>query len=423
MNYQTNRENTHLRRAHALNLHRATLLGSLDRAVSINDPLAEFFRYDRVIDEVSSDGDALFWSYLKGMGLFSLVCPCFIPHQLILCTPCSIPSLHKQAHETADKVRLILRENTLVYQQTRSKVPSVQPGAMFVPVCQTCAVAEIPDVEILIPLAQGGDRRPEVSVELLNPSSNVCDGGYYPVETIVVKVDGETVFALDAPTKGAEFVEACNRQMQQARDNRNKVYQSVPVAVLDAHDATIRIWQDSIPMSQLVLMDALQSAKNTSSSNDHHHHRTRLVEMEIMRQIQVEFQNKYNEYCRVMRYLTEGQGRFIDGVYVPMAAVTADPVVATAAPLLTAEMVRETEPSVQSPLLNLSVEDVCSELTTLGLSKHHVEAFRQHRVDGPVLNFMDEDTLKELGIDSALERKKILAWVLRTRQSLNLAVA
>jgi len=63
-------------------------------------------------------------------------------------------------------------------------------------------------------------------IELLPASRDFCGEGRYPVDTIVVKVDGETVFALDAPTKGAEFVEACNRQMQQARDNCNKVYQS-----------------------------------------------------------------------------------------------------------------------------------------------------------------------------------------------------
>lgn len=67
--------------------------------------------------------------------------------------------------------------------------------------------------------------------------------------------------------------------------------------------------------------------------------------------------------------------------------------------------------SALSTLVNRSVEDVCSELTNLGISKQYVEAFRQHRADGVVLNFMDDDTLKELGIDSRSERQQVMGWV------------
>jgi len=49
---------------------------------------------------------------------------------------------------------------------------------------------------------------------------------------------------------------------------------------------------------------------------------------------------------------------------------------------------------------------------------HYVEAFREHRVDGALLNVMDEDSLKELGVDSSLERKKVRAGQRLSAQSL-----
>src|SRR4051812_35857801 len=82
------------RRAHSLNLHRATLLDAIDN-VFIEDPLSEYFRNDRVVVETTSEPETLFESYVKGTCFFSLVCPCFIPHQLIMCSPCSLPLVRK----------------------------------------------------------------------------------------------------------------------------------------------------------------------------------------------------------------------------------------------------------------------------------------------------------------------------------------
>jgi len=83
--------------------------------------------------------------------------------------------------------------------------------------------------------------------------------------------------------------------------------------------------------------------------------------------------------------------------------------IVTAVPLATAEM---DAPS----LMDFSVEEVCTVLSNeAGLAKQYVEAFRVNRVDGALLNIVDEDALKELGIDSSLERKKVIAWVMKHR--------
>ena len=91
-----------------------------------------------------------------------------------------------------------------------------------------------------------------------------------------------------------------------------------------------------------------------------------------------------------------------------------------AAPLV-AEIVRDDDGvgrrfnNVKS-LLDYSVQDVQNVLnTSLGLS-HLCLAFEKANVDGALLKVMDDESLKELGVSSSMERKKILAWVLKAER-------
>ena len=79
-----------------------------------------------------------------------------------------------------------------------------------------------------------------------------------------------------------------------------------------------------------------------------------------------------------------------------------------AAPVAQADMSRGGGGS--SAVQAMTVGDVALQLKELGLGAH-VEAFENGGVDGAMLNIVDEDTLKELGMSSGLERKKLLAWL------------
>jgi len=71
----------------------------------------------------------------------------------------------------------------------------------------------------------------------------------------------------------------------------------------------------------------------------------------------------------------------------------------------------------------MSVEDICTALSTqVGLAKQHVETFREHCLNGTLLSIMDEESMKEIGIHSSLERKKVIAWVMQQGESRGLAI-
>ena len=90
-----------------------------------------------------------------------------------------------------------------------------------------------------------------------------------------------------------------------------------------------------------------------------------------------------------------------------------------------AEIVRDVEQAiVRNPLtaeegyslMDYTVNDVLGVLRSLGLS-HLCVAFEKANVDGGVLMIADEGTLTELGVTSNVERKKILAWVMKQQRS------
>ena len=58
----------------------------------------------------------------------------------------------------------------------------------------------------------------------------------------------------------------------------------------------------------------------------------------------------------------------------------------------------------------MSVGDVSAMLKSIGLGDH-CAAFEKKVVDGVLLAMLDEPSLAELGVESHLDRKKILAWV------------
>jgi len=402
-------------RAHPLNTLRANALNyvlAVEGGGMVVDPLAKYLQSDQVLAEVRSEGSELSNAYLRGMGWNCLYWPCYIPNHL-LCwwTPCGIPFIQNQANDCGANVRLVLRENSLVYQQGKCRCPKLQPGAPIYTLYDACKPFELPEVEIWILLAPRSDDQPKVEVSMIKACRKETE--YYSADTIVVRVGGEVLVALDAPVGGAEFVEACEKQIQIACAKRSEVLQSIPVGVLDAHDATIRLWLDSVPKSQLVVYELMTRSDNNRMADRHGTLDLRVLYGEITVKARLEFKPKYDEYQGIVNGLMDGQGRYINGQYIPTAGASE-----AAAPIAAVDMVRDN--GVHSPsLLNLSIEDVCSLLSIqVGLAKHYVEAFREHRVDGALLNMMDEDSLKELGIDSSLERKKILAWVIMKQREL-----
>jgi len=77
-----------------------------------------------------------------------------------------------------------------------------------------------------------------------------------------------------------------------------------------------------------------------------------------------------------------------------------------AAPMV-AEMVRSE--NVPYNFTTMSVGDVGVMLKSIGLGDH-CAAFEKKAVDGVLLAMLDEPTLAELGVESRLDRKMILAW-------------
>lgn len=319
-------------RAYPINWIRAVMLQSLDKhvdhVVNVKDPLATPFESDRVLQEVTCDGAALFSSQLRAYCLASMLfCPCTLPFDIIGCSPCALPALRKQARDCEDSFRLILRENTLLYKQKSCRLlPSAAPSEKIT-LYETCSHIEAPAIEMLIPLFSG-DGRPQVQVELMK-ASRLLSGleSWYPVDTIVVRVGKEVLVALDAPVKGAEFVEACKRQMEEARSVWNKVYQSIPVNILDAHDATTKFWRDSACM---IRRNPIEDPPGAYT-----------VDGYALRQTIDEFLGIYNEYLRVVRLLMEGKGRFINDEYFPDATANAEIPLASLVPVNEADMVRD----------------------------------------------------------------------------------
>ena len=57
----------------------------------------------------------------------------------------------------------------------------------------------------------------------------------------------------------------------------------------------------------------------------------------------------------------------------------------------------------------MSIGDVSAMLNSIGLGDH-CAAFEKKAVDGVILAMLDETALTELGVESRLDRKMILAW-------------
>jgi len=150
---------------------------------------------------------------VKASCLRSPLCflPCFWPHSILLCMPCSVYSQAKSAKKAARAHKLVLRENSLALtvdpypQKMRVSTVQVLPCG-----CLNCI--ETSPIEEVIPLVDID------SVKVEECKLIMCGMPIAP-DTLVVRINGSQfpIFAVDMPMEGEKFAALVMKQVQHVK--------------------------------------------------------------------------------------------------------------------------------------------------------------------------------------------------------------
>lgn len=197
------------------------------------NPLIEFFKNDRVIQELEIDADAIrgnFMSgYLKSPFCF---CPCFWPHQLILGMPCMFLCSLNAVDAAVKAHKLILREHSIEYVVERyPAIGSLQSGMQVVKPCCAACQGDAGGFHEVYPLSDVSD----IQVQLCQAE---CCGSKMAPDTLVVKVSSynggmHAAAAIDGPKNGDDFAE---RVRQQQKSSQEAGGVQIPADVLERYN-------------------------------------------------------------------------------------------------------------------------------------------------------------------------------------------
>ena len=338
--------------------------GNMDdpSAVLFKDPYVKIFRSDPVVYELPIRTNTRVLQHCESVCCTGVMIPCMFIFQVILCSPCAVCCMCSDVKKGASANHLILREHSLVYRMDPVTVATIDPMVPMLEICKACESEQFYEIELVIPLDD------DIRMEILSPVYS-CNGNY-PFQTLLVKWKGFFIAAIDTPGHAAKFIEMVKTQTAAISD-KNFTAQ-IPQDVQESHEQVI------------ALLGSSQGSEMSTLAHMHAKQRERMMQMQRERQMQPAQQDQQQQLQQP----------------VPQAQF-APPV---------AEMVRESTRNI----LDMTVLDVLDVLKVLGLGQY-VSSFEKNGIDGGMLLVMDDSTLVELGIQSGIDRKRVLAYVAKHR--------